>query len=84
MTSKPAAKPAAQSAAAKEKVGRYALASSANIGKVKEISAPGYAVGTQDSQLIVASFGQSLGQTVTGKFAPQTVAKLPALTVRTN
>ncbi len=83
-SSKPAAKPAAQSAAAKEKVGRYALASSANIGKVKEISAPGYAVGTQDSQLIVASFGQSLGQTVTGKFAPQTVAKLPALTVRTN
>jgi hypothetical protein len=74
----------AATAASTEKVGRYALASAANIGAVKEISAPGYAVGTQDSQLVVATFGMSLSQPVTGKFAPQTVAKLPALTVRTN
>jgi hypothetical protein len=64
------------------KVSRYALASSGNLGSVRDIVAPGYAPGTQDAELVVASFRTSQAVPVTGKFAP--AGNLPALTVRTN
>jgi hypothetical protein len=65
-----------------DKVGRYALASSGNLGAVKEIIAPGYAPGTQDAELVVAAFRTSQAAPVTGKFTP--AGNLPALTLRTN
>ena len=66
----------------KDRVGRYALAAVRDIGRIKDMKAPGYSVVQQAEQFVVAEFSMTPAAAAVNHFA--TKQATPQLTVRKN